>query len=112
MKDKNYKYEENNLMRLDKLTIKSVKGDLEIILPEEYMPSEITEGTIQTYKNAIKKAIKDNDGSKATLAGQGGVDNAEAHQFYAEFGAYAVACEAHPDQEDAIYKLTIQKDKQ
>ncbi len=47
---------------------------------------------------------------KATLAGSGGIDNAEAYQFYTEFGAYAVACEAHPDQEDAIYKLTIQKD--
>ena len=112
MKEKDYKYEENDLMQLDKLTVESVKADLEVILPEKYMPSKITEGTVQIYKDAIKKAIKDNDGSKATLAGQGGVDNAEAHQFYAEFGAYAVACEAHPDQEDAIYKLTIQKDKQ
>jgi hypothetical protein len=65
---------------------------------------------MQTYKNAIKKAIKDDDGSKATLAGSGGIDNAEAYQFYAEFGAYAVACEAHPDNEEEIYKLTIQKD--
>ncbi len=110
MTEKDYKYTENDLMQLDKLTIESIKGDLEIILPEKYMPSKITDGTMQTYKNAIKKAIKDDDGSKATLAGSGGIDNAEAYQFYTEFGAYAVACEAHPDQEDAIYKLTIQKD--
>ena len=110
MKEKDYKYEESDLMQLDKLTIESVKGDLEIILPEKYMPSEITEGVMQTYKNAIKKAIKDDDGSKATLARSGGIDNAEAYQFYAEFGAYAVACEAHPDNEEEIYKLTIQKD--
>jgi hypothetical protein len=106
---KNYNYEENDLMQLDKLTIESVKGDLEVFLPEKYMPSKITDSTIQTYKNAIKKAIKDDDGSKATLAGSGGIDNAEAYQFYAEFGVYAVACEAHPDHEEEIYKLTIQK---
>ena len=110
MKDKDYNYEENDLMQLDKLTVESVKGDLEIILLEKYMPSKITDSTIQTYKNAIKKAIKDDGRSKATLAGLGSIDNAEAHQFYAEFGAYAVACEAHPDQEDAIYKLIIEKD--
>jgi len=109
MAEKDYKYVENDLMQLDELTIELLNGDLEIIIPEKYMPSKVTEGTMQTYKNAIKKAIKDDNGSKATLAGSGGIDNAEAYQFYAEFGAYAVACEAHPNYEDEIYKLTIQK---
>ena len=67
MKEKDYKYEENDLMQLDKLTVESVKADLEVILPEKYMPSKITEGTVQIYKDAIKKAIKDNDGSKEVL---------------------------------------------
>ncbi len=84
MTEKNYSHEENDLMLLDKLTIESVKGDLEIILSEKYMPSKVTEETIQTYKIAIKKAIKDDDGSKATLAGLGSIDNAEAYQFYAK----------------------------
>jgi len=110
MKEKDYKHAENDLMQLDKLTIESTKGDLETILPEKYMPSKITDSTIQTYKNAIKKAIKDDGGSKATLAGLGSIDNAEAYQFYAEFGAYAVACEVYPDNEEEVYKLTIQKD--
>jgi len=109
MKEKDCKYAENDLMQLNKLTIESLKDDLEIILPEEYIPSKVTNGTMQTYKNAIKKSIKDDDGSKATLAGLGSIDNAEAYQFYAEFGAYAVACEAHPDHENGIYKSTKQK---
>ena len=109
MKRKDYKYEKNDLMQLDKLTIESVEGDLEIILPEKYMPTEVTQETIETYKRAIEQAIKDDKGSQATLAGLDGIDNAEAYQFYAEFGAYAVACEAH--QKHNVDKNEICKTK-